>query len=56
MCGLTEAAEEHAQHGVGVRDRADGGAGVGAHALLVDDDRGGQALERVDVRPAEAWA
>jgi hypothetical protein len=36
---------------VGVRGRADGRARVGAHPLLVDDDRRGQALERVDVRP-----
>ena len=50
---LTESAEQHAQHRVRVRGGADGGARVGADALLVDDDRGGQAVEQVDVRARE---
>jgi hypothetical protein len=33
-------AEENPQHRVGVSGGADRGARVGAHALLVDDDRG----------------
>ena len=37
---LPEPAEEDAQHRVGVGGGANGGAGVGAHPLLVDDDRG----------------
>ncbi len=47
--GLAEAAEEDAQHGVGVRDRADGRADVGPHAFLVDDDRRREAVEDVHV-------
>ena len=49
---LTEAAEEDAEHRVGVGGGADGGADVGAHPLLVDDDGGRQAVEYVDVGPA----
>ncbi len=45
--GLAEPAEQDAQHRVGVRGGADGGAGVRTHPLLVDDDRGRQALEDV---------
>ena len=51
---LPEAAEDDAEHVVGVGRRADGRARVGAHPLLVDDDRRGQVLERVDVRPGLA--
>ena len=47
--GLREPAEDDPEHGVGVGHGADGGAGVGAHALLVHDDGDGQAVERVDV-------
>ena len=46
---LPEPAEQDAQHRVGVGGGADRGAGVGAHPLLVDDDRGGQPVEHVDV-------
>ena len=50
MCGLAEPAEDDAEHGIRVGYRADGRADVGAHPLLVEDDRGRQPLERVDVR------
>ncbi len=50
---LPEPAEEDPQHRVGVGGGADGGAGVGAHPLLVDDDRGGQSLEHIDLRPRQ---
>ncbi len=50
---LPEPAEEDAQHRVGVGRGADGGAGVGAHPLLVDDDRGGQPVEDVDLGPRQ---
>ncbi len=50
---VAEAAEEDAQHRVDVGGGADGGAGVGAHALLVHDDRGGQALQHVHLGPRE---
>ena len=50
---LPEPAEEDAQHRVGVGDGADGGAGVGAHPLLVDDDRRRQPVEHVDVGTRE---
>ena len=50
---LPEPAEEDAQHRVGVGRGADGGAHVGAHPLLVDDDRGRQAVEHVDLRPRQ---
>ena len=53
MCGLPEPAEEDAQHRVGVGGGADGGAGVGAHPLLVDDDRRRQPVEHVDVGPRQ---
>ena len=48
---LAEAAEQHAQHRVGVGRRADRRAGVGAHPLLVDDDRGRQPFQYVDFGP-----
>ena len=50
---LPEPAEEDAQHRVGVGGRADRGAGVGAHPLLVNDDRGGQPFEDVDLGPGQ---
>ena len=50
---LTEPAEEDAQHGVGIGGRADGGARVGAHPLLADDDRRCEPLEVVDVGAGE---
>ena len=50
---LPEPAEEDAQHRVGVGGGADRGAGVGAHPLLVDDDRGRQPVEDVDVGPGQ---
>src|SRR5690606_11933367 len=52
--GLTQTAEEDAEEGVGVGGGADRRADVRPHALLVDDDRGGEALQQVDVRAAEA--
>ncbi len=50
---LAKPAEEDAQHRVGVGGGADGGAGVGTHPLLVDDDRRRQPVEHVDVRPRQ---
>ena len=50
---LAEAAEQHPQHRVGVGGGADRRAGVGAHPLLVDDDRGRQPVEHVDLGPAQ---
>ena len=50
---LPEPAEEDAQHRVGVGGGADGGADVGAHPLLVDDDRRRQPVEHVDVGPRQ---
>ena len=46
---LPEPAEEDAKHRVGVGGGADCGAGVGAHPLLVDDDRRRQAVQYVDL-------
>ena len=48
-CGLPEPAEQDAQHRVGIGRGADGGPRVGAHALLVDDDRGREPVEHIDV-------
>jgi hypothetical protein len=53
---LAEAAEQDPQHRVGVGDGADRRARVGAHPLLVDDDRGGQPVEHVDVGAGERSA
>ena len=50
---LPEPAEEDAQHRVGVGRGADRGAGVGAHPLLVDDDRRRQPVEHVDLGPRQ---
>ena len=50
---LAEPAEEDAQHRVGIGGGADRGAGVGAHPLLVDDDRGRQPVEHVDLGPRQ---
>ena len=50
---LAEPAEQDAQHRVRVGGGADRGAGVGAHPLLVDDDRGRQPVEDVDVGPGQ---
>ena len=47
---LAQAAEQNAQHGVGIGGGADGGARVRAHAFLVDHDGRGQAFEHVHVR------
>ena len=52
---LPEAAEEDPQHRVGVGGRADRRAGVGAHPLLVDDDRRRQPVQNVDLRPRQCW-
>ena len=51
---LPEPAEQDAQHRVGIGGGADGRARVGAHPLLVDDDRGGQPVEHVDVGAGES--
>ena len=48
-----EPAEQDPQQRVGVGGGADRGSGVGAHAFLVDDDRGRQAVEDVDVGPGQ---
>src|SRR5215204_2065743 len=48
-----ETAEEDAQQRIGVGDRADRGAGVGAQMLLVDYDRCRQAIQHVDLRPRQ---
>ena len=53
MCGLPEPAVQDAQHRVGVGGGAHRGPGVGAHPLLVDDDRRGQAFEQVDLGPGQ---
>ena len=50
---LPEPAEQDAQHRVGVGGGADRGAGVTAHPLLVDADRGRQPVEYVDLRPGQ---
>ena len=52
-CGLSQPAEEDPEHGVGVGGGAHRGAGVGAHPLLVDDDRRRQSLKVVDVGPRQ---
>ena len=51
--GLPEAAEQQAQQRVRVGRGADGRADVGAHPLLVHDDRRRQPVEHVDVRPRQ---
>ncbi len=51
---LPEPAEEDAQHRVGVGGGTDGGARVGAHPLLIDDDRGRQPFEHIDLGPRQA--
>ena len=51
---LPEPAEQDAQQGVSVRDRAHRGPGVRAHPLLVDEDRRGQPIEHVHVGPRQA--
>ena len=53
MCGLPEPAEQDAQHRVGIGDGADRGARIRTHPLLVDQDRGRQPLEDVDVGPGQ---
>ena len=51
--GHAQPAEEDPEHGVRVGGGADGGPGVGAHPLLVDDDRRRQPLEVVHVGPRQ---
>src|SRR5690606_3483670 len=46
--GFADAAEQDPQQRVGVGGRPDGGSDVGAHRLLVDDDRRSQSFENVD--------
>ena len=50
---LADATEQQPQHGVHVGRGADGRTGVGAHAFLIDDDRGADVLERIDLGAAE---
>ncbi len=50
---LPQPAEHDPQHGVGIRCGSHGGAGVRTHTLLVNDDRGGESLESVDVGTRE---
>ena len=50
---LPEPAEQDAQHRVGVGGGADRRADVGAHPFLVDDDRGRQPIQDVDVGPRQ---
>src|SRR4030095_10284036 len=46
---LAQAAEQYTQHGVGVGGGTYGRAGVGTHPLLIDDDRGRQPFEYINV-------
>ena len=50
---LPEPTKEDPQHRAGVGGGADGGAGVGTHPLLIDDDRGRQPFEYVDLGPRQ---
>ena len=50
---IAQPAEEDPEHRVGVGRGADRGARVGAHPLLVDEDRRRQPVEHVDVGPRE---
>src|SRR5262245_54067861 len=50
---FADAAEQDPQHGVGVGYRADRRPGVGAHSLLVDDDRGRQPFQYVHLGPGQ---
>src|SRR5688572_6665054 len=47
---LSDAREEQPEVVVDLRDRADGGPRVAGRSLLVDRDRGREALDEVDVR------
>ena len=49
---FAEAAEQHPQHRVGVGRRPDRRTGIRTHPLLVDNDRGRQPFEDVDLWPA----
>ncbi|ADO75117.1 uncharacterized protein STAUR_7361 [Stigmatella aurantiaca DW4/3-1] len=51
--GLAKAAEDHPQQRIRIGGGAHRRAGVGAHPLLVDDDRGRQPFEDVDLGPAQ---
>ena len=50
---LSEAAEEDAQHRVGIGSGAYRRAGIGAHPLLIDDDGGRQPFEYVHLGPRQ---
>ena len=47
---FAEAAEQDSEHRVGVGRRTDGGPRVRSHALLVDDDGGGETVHDIDFR------
>ena len=49
----SQPAEEDPEHGIRVRGGTHRGAGVRAHALLVNDDRRGQPLKAVHIGPGE---
>ena len=51
--GFPETAEKNAELGVRIGGGSERGTGVCAQPFLVDDDRGGQAAEKIDVRPVE---
>ena len=57
--GFPETAEKNAELGVRIGGGSERGTGVCAQPFLVDDDCGGQAAEKIDVRPVEgglvAW-
>ena len=50
---LAQPAEQDPQHRAGVGGGADRGSRIGAHALLIHDDRRGQPLQHVDVRAGQ---
>ena len=53
MCGCPSRLKRMRSIAFGVGGGADRGAGVGAHPLLVDDDRGRQPVEHVDLGPRQ---
>ncbi len=49
----SQATEQDPQHRVDIGHGAEGGPRVGPEPFLIDDDRGGQAFENVDVGPTD---